>query len=436
MGISHHSAPVSLLERISLDAAAADALTEVLLAGEHIDEVALLATCNRLEVYAEVSAFHGAVAHIGEAVSHATGVDRDELNPVFYVHYEDRTIAHVFSVACGLDAMAVGEAQILGQIRDALARGQASGAVGHELNLLLQHALRVGKKAHSDTELDRYGSSLVGTGLDRSEQHVGPITGASVLVVGAGAMSSLVATTAARRGAASLAVVNRTPERSTRLAAATGATALAWDDLPDALAEADIVVSCTGAMGHVLDVATVYAAMSRRPHRPLAFVDLALPRDIEPEVAELPGCAVSALEDLGRELKEASIGGETLRQVEDLVVAEVATFLVSRRQEAVGPAVAALRQHAASVVRSEMARLDARAPDMDPVVRAEVKLAVHRVVEKLLHTPTVRVKELTARGRGVEGGYADALRELFDLDHAHVSVVTRPPKRGGAGDLS
>lgn len=435
MGISHHSAPMSLLERLSLDAAGAEALTDALLSGEHIEEVALLATCNRLEVYAEVSGFHGAVSHIGDAVSAVTEVDREELNSAFYVHYEDRAIAHVFSVACGLDAMAVGEAQILGQIREALARGQASGSVGHELNLLLQHALRVGKKAHSDTELDRYGSSLVGTGLDRAEEHVGPLTGASVLVVGAGAMSSLVATTAARRGAASLAVVNRTPERTTRLAAATGAVAHDWDDLPRALAEADVMVSCTGAMGNVVDVAMVMVAMSRRPHRPLAFVDLALPRDVEPAVGELPGCRLLALEDLGRELKETALGGEALRQVEDLVVAEVAAFLLARRQEAVGPAVAALRQHAASVVRAEMARLDSRVPDMDPHTREEVKLAVHRVVEKLLHTPTVRVKELTARGRGVEGGYADALRELFDLDHARVSTVSRPPERGGAGEL-
>ncbi|GAB48538.1 glutamyl-tRNA reductase [Mobilicoccus pelagius] len=435
MGISHHSAPMALLERISLDAAAADLLTSALLGGEHIDEVALLATCNRLEVYAEASAFHGAVAHIGDAVARITGVDREELNAAFYVHYEDRAIAHVFSVACGLDAMAVGEAQILGQIRETLARGQASGAVGHELNLLLQHALRVGKRAHSDTDLDRYGSSLVVAGLDRAERHVGSLASASVLVVGAGAMSSLVATTAARRGVASLGVVNRTTERSSRLAAATGATAYEWDALHEVIAAADVVVTCTGAMDHVVDTAMVAAAMSTRPSRPLALVDLALPRDVDPAVGELPGCRLLALENLGHDLAETALGGEALRQVQDLVVSEVAAFLVSRRQEAVGPAVAALRQHAASVVSSEMERLDARVPDMDPRTREEVKLAVHRVVEKLLHTPTVRVKELTARGRGVEGGYADALRELFDLDHAHVSTVSRPPERGGAGDL-
>ncbi len=435
MGISHRSAPMSLLERLSLDTSHKQALTDLLLAGEHVDEIALISTCNRIEVYAEASTFHGAVAHIGDAVAAVTGVDREELNTAFYVHYEDRAIAHVFSVTCGLDAMAVGEAQILGQVRETLARGQATGSVGHQLNLLLQHALRVGKRAHSDTELDRYGSSLVETGLDRAQAHVGDLTGASVLVVGAGAMSSLVATTAARRGITALTVVNRTPERTSRLAAATGATACAWEDLPAVLAEADVVLSCTGATDHVVEAEVVARAVEARDGRPMAFVDLALPRDIDPAVAHLPGCLVLALEDLGRDLSEVSLGGEALQQVQDLVVAEVAAFLLARRQESVGPAVAALRQHAAAVVRTELERLDSRMPGLDDQARSEVKLAVHRVVEKLLHTPTVRVKEFAAAGRGAGGDYAQALRELFDLDHAHVATVTRPPRRGGAGDL-
>lgn len=435
MGVSHRSADMGLLERLSLSAPMVDDVTRMLLGGEHLDEVAVLSTCNRLEVYAEATTFHGAVAHIGETLAAVTGLDRDLLNSCFYVHYEDRAIAHIFSVACGLDAMAVGEAQILGQVRDTLARGQNSGSVGQQLNLLLQYALRVGKRAHSDTELDRYAASLVEVGLDRAEQHVGPLETASVLVIGAGAMSSLVATTAGRRGVGALQIVNRTPEKSARLADATGATARPWHELADALLEAEVVLSCTGAQGYVVGADLIQTQLARRGGRPLAFVDLALPRDIEPGVSELEGVQLLALEDLGSHLSEVALGGEALQQVEDLVVSEVAAFLVARRQEAVGPAVAALRQHAAAVVRAEMDRLDSRMPGLDPQARAEVKLTVHRVVEKLLHTPTVRVKELTANGSGTGGDYAQALRELFDLDHAHVATVARPPERGGVKDL-
>lgn len=435
MGVSHRTAPIALLEKLSLDGNQLERLTSSLLAGEHVEEVATLATCNRLEVYAESSTFHGAVADIGQAVADATGVDRDDLNDAFYVLYEDRAVAHLFSVACGLDAMAVGEGQILGQLRDSLGRGQSSGTVGPHLNLLMQHALRVGKRAHADTDLDRYASSLVDVGLAAAEAHVGPLRDASVVVVGAGAMSSLVATTVSRQGARSLTIVNRTPHRSARLAEATEARTRPWSELFAAVAEADVVLSCTGAAGHVILAPQVSEALAGRPGRPLALVDLALPRDIDPDVNDLPGCRLLALEDLGRELAEASIGGETLREVEDLVVSEVASFLVTRRQESVGPAVAALRRQAAAVVRSELDRFVGRVPDVDPRVQAEVERTVHRVVEKLLHTPTVRVKELTANGSGTGGDYARALRELFDLDHAQVASVSRPPERGGTADL-
>lgn len=435
MGVSHRSAPMSLLERVSLSEDKADSLVTDLLRGDHIDEVAVLATCNRLEVYAEASTFHGCIDHIGTALSRVTGVSPEELEDAYYVHYEDRAIAHVFSVACGLDAMAVGEAQILGQLRHCLARGQEAGSVGPQLNLLLQHALRVGKRAHSDTDLDHYGASLVETGLDMAESHVGDLGAATVLVVGAGAMSSLVATTASRRGVGTLVITNRTPEKSARLADATGAATHPWEDLVGAVRGADVVISCTGATGHVLDAPLVAAAFAERAGAPSAFVDLALPRDIDPAVGDAPGALVIGLEDLGRELASLDLGDQALHQVEDLVVSEVAAFLLARRQEAVAPAVTALRRQAAQVVNAELARLDARLPHLDPATRDELGRTVHRVVEKLLHTPTVRVKELTASGAGT-GDYAKALRELFDLDAAHVATVARPPVRGGAKELS
>ncbi|WP_168583279.1 glutamyl-tRNA reductase [Gephyromycinifex aptenodytis] len=453
MGLSHRSAPMSLLESAALDQFGAAALTQQVMAGENVDEVLLLATCNRLEVYASASTFHGGIAEIGEAIATVTGIDREILNEHLYVHYEDRAIAHAFTVACGLDAMAVGEAQILGQLRDALARGQQAGEVGSVLNSLVQHALRVGKRAHSETDLDRYSASLVEISLRRAAEHVGPLENARVLVVGAGAMSSLVATTAARHGVAALDVVNRTAARTERLAAATGATARDWSQLPEALRNSDIILSCTGALGHVLDVDLVADSQAWRNNAPAAFIDLALPRDVAPGVAELPGALVVGLEDLGEYLRahprlgvrrdgakdvgegdidharDAARGAEALRQVQDLIVGEVAAFLANRRQVAVGPTVAALRAVASEVMTAELSRLDARLPELSTTQRAEVHRSVHRVVEKLLHTPTVRVKELA--GSGQAGDYTQALRELFDLDHHDVATVSRPPAGGG-----
>lgn len=453
MGLSHRSAPMSLLESAALDHEGCVALTRRILAGENVDEVLLLVTCNRLEVYASANTFHGAVAEIRAAVAHVTGVDHEALNEHLYVHYEDRAIAHAFTVACGLDAMAVGEAQILGQLRDSLARGQEAGEVGTVLNSLAQHALRVGKRAHSETDLDRYSASLVEISLRRASEHVGPLENARVLVIGAGAMSSLVATTAARHGVAALDVVNRTVARSERLAAATGATARPWSELPEAVQTSDIVLSCTGALGHVIDRDLVSTSQRARGGAPAAFIDLALPRDVAPEVNELAGALVVGLEDLGEYLRthprigdrldgirtveegdvehahDAARGAQALRQVQDLVVAEVAAFLASRRQVAVGPTVAALRAVASDVVATELERLEARLPQMTPAERSEVQRSVHRVVEKLLHTPTVRVKELA--GSGQAGDYTHALRELFDLDHHEVATVSRPPTGGG-----
>lgn len=431
LGLSHRSAPMSVLERVALDDRGVRRLASVLLGGNHVDEVLVLATCNRLEVYASARTFHGAVADIGEGLSATTGVPRSDLNDHFYVHYEDRAVAHLFSVACGLDAMAVGEAQVLGQLRDALARAQASGEIGPVLNVLVQHALHVGKRAHTETELDRYGSSLVEEGLNSATAHVGPLADARVLVVGAGAMSSLVAATAARCGVAALHVVNRTAEKGQRLAAATGATALSWAQLPAALVDSDVILSCTGALEYVVEPGDAAAAAAAREGRPQAFVDLALPRDVHPDVALVPGAAVVGLAELGDRLAGQPRGSAALKQVQELVVGEVGAYLTNRRQNSVGPTVAALRARAADLVAAELDRLETRLPSLTDADRAEVRRTVHRVVEKLLHTPTVRVKELAASEPG--GDYAAALRELFDLGARDVAVVSRPPAHGGAG---
>jgi len=426
IGLSHHTAPITLLEAVA-GASSADLATRVR-GCDAISEAVVVATCNRLEVYAEALTFHGAVAAIGESLAAASGVPLTELSTHLYVHYEDRAVAHAFSVACGLDSMAVGEAQILGQMRDALRSAQRTGTVGESLNSLFQQSLRVGKRAHSETAIDTVSSSLVEAALECAVDTVGPLTGARVLVVGAGGMSSLAATTAARRGVAGLTVVNRTEARARRLADATGGTARPFAELDRAIAAADIVLSSTGALGHLISAEQVAGARVNAADRRQVFLDLGLPRDVDPAAAEVPGVRVIDLAELGARLADRS-SATTLPEVQavcDLVTGEVAGYLTSRMAKSVGPTVAALRSRAAEVVDAEIVRLDQKLPGLDEATRSEVQRTVHRVVEKLLHAPTVRIKELSSEGQG--GDYAAALRELFDLDPHDVAAVSVPPE--------
>jgi glutamyl-tRNA reductase len=398
--------------------------------GENVQEVVVLATCNRVEVYARAATFHGAVTEIGDALAAVTGVPLAELRDHLYVHYEDRAIAHVFSVACGLDSMAIGEGQILGQLRVALRAAQKRGQAGATLNALFQQALRVGKRAHAETGIDSVSVSMVEAGLLHAADVLGPLADTRVLVIGAGSMSGLAASTISKQGSAEIVIINRTLAKAEHLAEATGGRALPLSDLEAALCQADLVISCTGAVGHVITTETLAAAADSSEDGPQVFIDLALPRDVAPDVAELPGIHVVGLAELGEVLAADGQSAPHVQAVTDLVVAEVAAYLVGRRAQEVAPTVAALRSRAREVVTSELSRLDQRLPhDLSENARAEIQLAVHRVVEKLLHAPTVRVKELAGDGHG--GDYALALRELFDLDPHDVASVSVPSEIRG-----
>ncbi|MCZ4097109.1 glutamyl-tRNA reductase [Streptomyces sp. SID13666] len=434
VGLSHRSAPVSLLERAALTDEAKAKLLQDALAAEPATEAAVLATCNRIELYADVDKFHAGVAELSMLLSLHSGVGLEELTPYLYVHYEDRAVHHLFSVACGLDSMVVGEGQILGQIKDALALGQELHTAGRLLNDLFQQALRVGKRAHSETGIDRAGQSLVTFGLDQLAATTGPLAGKRVLVVGAGSMSSLAAATLARAGVTELVIANRTADRAERLAAQLGGRAADFDAVAGELASADLVVSCTGATGLVLDHATVAAAVATRTATgadaaPLALLDLAMPRDVDAAVHGLEGAHLVDIESLAEASADAPMAAD-VDEVRKIVAAEVGAFGAAQRAARITPTVVALRAMAADVVTGELTRLDGRLPDLDDKLRSEITQTVRRVVDKLLHAPTVRVKQLAGEPGGA--GYADALRELFDLDPQAVAAVSRAddPNRG------
>ncbi|MEV8537051.1 glutamyl-tRNA reductase [Streptomyces sp. NPDC051211] len=565
VGLSHRSAPVSVLERASLTADAKVKLLHDTLAAEPASEAAVLATCNRIELYADVDKFHAGVAELSTLLAQHSGVALEELTPYLYVHYEDRAVHHLFSVACGLDSMVVGEGQILGQIKDALALAQELHTAGRLINDLFQQALRVGKRAHSETGIDRAGQSLVTFGLEQlavREPVDAWAAGKRALVIGAGSMSSLAAATLARVGVAEVVVANRTAERAERLVEILGAggavaRAIGMAQVAEELGRVDVVVSCTGATGLVLTGDEVAAAVSgpaglsptpplpetgtppqtlwgsapdaapqtpagleglagaelvaklaeaaqthgriadggaartisaaerdacpvgldtpaaegrsaltgvdanslelhgtwadqgeapaiRQPKRAgrtpvdgtpvrLALLDLAMPRDIDAAAHRIPGVRLVDIESLAEASADAPMAAD-VDAVRGIVADEVAAFGAAQRAAHITPTVVALRAMAAEVVAGEVTRLNGRLPDLDDRQRAEVTQTVRRVVDKLLHAPTVRVKQLASEPGGA--GYADALRELFDLDPQTVASVSRADQNDDSGRAS
>ncbi|MEO6714455.1 MAG: glutamyl-tRNA reductase [Mycobacteriales bacterium] len=421
IGLSHHTAPVALLERAAIPATDIPKVIEELQRSEFVAESLVLSTCNRIEIYTHVTRFHGGVQAASEVLSRVSGIPLEELTDHLYVHYEDRAVQQLFSVACGLDSMVVGEGQILGQIREAFRVAQQERAIGRVLGELFRHSLRVGKRARTDTDIGRAGQSLISVGLRVAEAGLGDLRGRRALIVGAGMMGALAGTTLDRAGITDLVVANRTADNARALAKTLGAQAIGLDQLESTIATVDLVISSTGASGVVVGADVVARAVRSREGRPIFFLDLALPRDIDPSIRELPGVGLADLDGL-RAVLETDGESADVDDVRAIVAEEVSVFLGWQRAMRVAPTVVALRSKADQVIEAELQRLTTRVPEMNDRERAEVDQAVRRVVDKLLHAPTVRVKELAESPGGFH--YAEALRELFGLDPQVMEAVS------------
>lgn len=401
-----------------------DASVEVsaaLLRRPSLSEALIVSTCNRVEVYCVTSSFHAGVHEVVDVLHEYSGVDVDTLRAKLYVRYADAAAEHMLMVTSGLDSMVVGEQQIIGQVRRAYQLASQTASAGPALHALTQTALHTGKRVHTETTIDGAGASMVSFALSKAVEHLGraeddlPLKGVSVLVLGAGAMASLASTHVGKLGVERLIVANRTFERAQKLVAhaleaGVNAEAIAYEDRAAALSDVGMVVSATGADGF-----TILASDVPAEHPGLTAVDLSLPRDIDDALDSLPGCTLVNIEKLH------TVADPTHSPVHKKAMAIVRTaldeFTSQQRVRDVVPAVSALRKHAAELVEAEMTQLERRTPDMADKYRNEVNRTVRRIVDKLLHQPTVSVKELAARSGSVS--YESVIQELFGINDAH-----------------
>ncbi|MEU4158512.1 glutamyl-tRNA reductase [Actinoplanes sp. NPDC026670] len=424
IGASYRTADVAVLERLVIPESSVPDLLQRLVAQPYVGEAVVVSTCNRVEVYAAVSGFHGGLGDICNVLSEHSGIPATELAGHLYVHYGEAAVRHSFRVSSGLDSMVVGEAQILGQLRDAYHAATEVDSAGRLLHELMQQTLRVGKRAHAETGIDKAGQSVVTAALDVAAEHLGgDLTGRSALIIGAGAMGSLSVATLTRSGVGPLRITNRSHDRADRLAEAYGAIAIPFDQLDEVLREVDIVVCATASTEPVLTRERL-----ERVGKDLIVLDLAVPRDVAPDAAGLPGLTVVDIDSLANSRRTSPAAAETAA-VEQIVVAEVDNFLGWLRGAEIAPTVAALRTRAEEVVSAEMRKLMSRRPEFTEEQRGDVSRTLHRVVQQLLHSPTVRVRQLAAEPGGDQ--YAALLRELFDLDVPLATQADAVPEIGG-----
>ena len=449
VGLSFRSAPVTMLEQASVADADLPKLQLSLVDNDVISESLVLSTCNRMEFYTVANAFHSGLDHVVETVAQFSGLQAADLEPHLYVHYADSAAEHMLKVASGLDSMVVGEQQIIGQLRSAYQSANETGTVGRTLHDLTQRALRTGKRVHAETSIDSAGASMVSFAVDQALRYVEPahalssvvddaptsqpLAGHRALIIGAGAMASLASTYLGKLGIDHVTVANRTLSRAENLVnhareAGVDASAVPLDGVADCLNAVDIVVSATGAVGNVVTKQAVRAAVdagvgsgSASSAGTKVLIDLSMPADIERSVADVEGVKLLNIEEL------TTMAGERVKDEDparEIVADELQSFLEQQRAQSVVPTVKALRKKAGEVMAEELMALEHLTPDMSEADRAAVAKSMKRVVDKLLHTPTVQAKKLSAGGQQVS--YPDALAALFNLPNGMVDSVTQP----------
>jgi glutamyl-tRNA reductase len=411
LGISFRRAPIDLLERLAFTE---DDLVKAYRRVDDLDDLdgaVVLSTCNRVEVYGSVGSYHAGFVALKRLLLETRAVAEAEVSEALYAHWERDATEHLFTVAGGLDSMVLGETQIQSQVRDALRSAQHEHDPGTVLTGLFHAATRTGRQIRRDTSLGAAPDAFVARGADLAQEALGDLAGRSVVVVGAGTMASLAVKHLWRRGVGPVRILNRSLEHARSLAERTNAEHGELDMLPAALAEADLVVSATGATGLVVHADTVRRARDGAA-KPLVLLDLAVPRDVEPEAGSIPRVTLIDVDTLRA---DGSAGDEdAVAQARDIVAEEVRRFVVRRRGDELAPLIRAIRRRGDAILEGELERYAGRLEDLTPDERAAVEALARGILAKLLHDPIVALKERSEPGSG--RAHAALLAELLGLD--------------------
>lgn len=412
IGLNHRCADLDVLERLAVPADELPKALRSVTALEHVIEAVILSTCNRIEVYAHVSRFHSGLQELVGWLSERAGVAVEVFEEVHYAHYDERAAEHLFTVAAGLDSLVVGEPQIGMQVRQAAELARAEGASRRVLQKLFREAVRVSRRARTETDISAGARSMVDVGLDTVVELLGPLNERTVLVVGAGKVGALAADRLNDTPVRRVLVWNRTVDKARRIAARVDGHVIDEADLHGAVAEADVVVCTTGASHPVLDADLVEAAVATRPDRPLVLLDLAVPRNVDPACSQLAGVEVVDIDAVRDAVHEPELAGEVVAEVRAIIEEEALRFGAWTRAVKIEPTIRALRERAEAIRVAELDRV--RLGALDDAQREAIEAVTRGILNTLLHEPSVRLKSLADRG-GAEH-YANALRELFDLD--------------------
>ena len=414
IGVNHRTSPVTLLEKLAISHSSMPKALHSLTVRNDIREAVVVSTCNRTEVYAVVERFHGAYSDIRDFLCEVSGIGADQITPHLYSQHDDDAIIHLFEVTTGLDSAVLGETEIVGQVRSAWEIAMEEGASRNTLNLLFRYALEVGKRARTETAISRSTASVSHAAVEMARDIIGSLDGKNVLVVGAGEMGEGVATALSRAGVASVTVVNRTPSRGEVLADKVGARVSNFESLEHEFEHADVVVACTGAGSTIINHAMVETARGGN-QAPLLIVDIALPRDVDSSVAQIPNVTLRDLDHLS-EWAERGLNkraGE-VDQVRAIISDEVERFTLDQAQRQAAPLVAQLREVVESIRIAEMDRFGTRLAGMTDEQREVVESITRGIVAKLLHSPSVRLREAAGTPQGER--LSAAVRDLFTLD--------------------
>jgi glutamyl-tRNA reductase len=413
VGLNHRTAPVDLLERMTVPDHQLAKVLDDLSAREHLLEVVVLSTCNRIEVYARCTHFHPAVGDVSAFLAAYSGAASEDFADLLYTYYDEGAVAHLFSVAAGLDSMIVGESEILGQVRHAWEMAVSEGTAP-QLAGLFRHAVESGKRVRTETGIGRHPVSIPSAAVSVAAEHLGTFDGAKVLVVGAGQMGTGLASTLRSRGAERVWIANRTLSRAQHAAERIGGEAIPLSDVADTLVDADVLLMSTASPHVLIERSTIEMVMACRSGRPLLVVDVALPRNVDAGVGEVNDVTLLDLDDLkdyaarSAEKRRSEIG-----KVRAILAAEIERYRADRSGREVAPLVTSLREFGEGVRTGELERFRAKLDKLDPDQRAVVEALTQGIVNKLLHEPTVRVKDAAGTPRGEF--FADALAALFDL---------------------